>query len=65
MNKEQLEIRFQGNSPRRGPLRSQQRRNRARWWFNQMRQVVDSALDWKAAPPARPEQTFFGLAGGR
>jgi hypothetical protein len=27
-----------------------------------MRRAVDRAADWQAAPPARPEQTFFELA---
>jgi hypothetical protein len=33
----------------------QRRRNRAHWWFDQMRQVVDRAFDWQPAPepPAR------------
>jgi hypothetical protein len=31
----------------------------ARWWFNQMHQIVDRAFDWQPAPPARPEQTWF------
>jgi hypothetical protein len=39
------------------------RRARARWWFEQMHAVVDRALDWSAAPPARPEQTCLSLAG--
>jgi hypothetical protein len=35
------------------------RPNRAQWWFQRMRQIVDRAID--PAPPARPEQTW--LAG--
>lgn len=65
MNKEQLEMSFQGTSPRGGPLRHPPRRNRARWWFSQMRQVVDCAFDWKATPAPRPEQTLFSMAYGR
>jgi len=30
------------------------RGSRARWWFDQMRQVVDEASEW---PSAEPEQT--------
>lgn len=37
----------------------QQRQNRARWWFDRMRQAVDRALDWQPIPPARPEQTWL------
>ena len=35
------------------------RRIRAAWWFNQMRSLVDSAMDWKPAAEPRPEQTFL------
>jgi hypothetical protein len=30
--------------------------SRATWWFTQMRRVVDSAMDWSAQTPARPQQ---------
>ncbi len=39
--------------------RRQRRLGRANWWFERMRQVVDRALDWAPAPPARPEQIWF------
>jgi hypothetical protein len=39
-----------------------QRRQRAQWWFGQMRRVVDAALEWRPAPPARPAQVYFALA---
>lgn len=42
------------------PLSARQRRlSRARWWFERMRQTVESALDWQPTPPGRPEQTWF------
>ena len=53
-----------GRARTRRPARPA-RPGRARWWFSQMRQVVNSALDWKPAPPARPEQTYLTLARGR
>jgi len=59
--KQQLEITFEGSKPCRRPFRRQQRRQRAHWWFNQMREIVDAAFDWKAAPTARPEQIYFPL----
>jgi hypothetical protein len=31
----------------------------SRWWFHQMRQMVDCAFDWQPAPPPRPEQTWL------
>jgi hypothetical protein len=39
--------------------RSQRRQSRANWWFQQMREVVDKAIDWQPAPAARPEQIYF------
>jgi hypothetical protein len=42
------------------PARRPQRRlSRANWWFQQMREVVDRAVDWQPARPARPEQIYF------
>ena len=37
------------------------RRPRARWWFNRMRQVVDLALPVQPLVSRRPEQTYLGL----
>lgn len=39
--------------------RPQRRMSRANWWFQQMREVVDKAVDWQPAPPARPQQIYF------
>ena len=43
--------------------RRQKRLNRAHWWFERMRQVVDRAMDWRPAPPPRPEQMWFHDSG--
>ena len=61
MKREQLEMSFNGSTKNRAPLHGQSRRSRAKWWFHQMRMVVDTALDWKPLPAARPEQTYLGL----
>jgi hypothetical protein len=37
------------------------RRPRARWWFNRMRQVVDLGLPVQPLVSPRPEQTYLGL----
>jgi len=37
--------------------RRQRRINRAQWWFERMRQVVDRAFE--PVRPARPEQIWF------
>ena len=43
----------------RSSQRPQRRLSRANWWFQQMREVVDRAVDWRSAPRARPEQIWF------
>jgi hypothetical protein len=40
----------------------ERRLNRANWWFDHMRQVVDRALDWEPAPRFQPEQIWFNDA---
>ena len=57
---DQMEFNLNGKNARRA---RHQRRQRARWWFARMRQVVDTALEWRPAPPARPEQVYMTLAG--
>jgi len=56
---EQLELGFNGIrlSPR-NPGRAG-RVARATWWFAQMREVVERAMDWNAAGEARPEQIWI------
>jgi len=61
MNKEQLEMSFNGSLRCRQDARGRQRRSRAQWWFNRMRAVVDDALDRTPAPPPRPEQRYLTL----
>jgi len=56
MNTQQIEMSFNGSVVRRHPRHRQRRLARARWWFAQMRQVVDRAWDWQAASPAPTEQ---------
>ncbi len=65
MEKEQLEMSFEGTVVYRPVIRRQRKLTRARWWFGQMRNVVDCAFDWKAAPPMRPEQTYLSMTRGR
>jgi hypothetical protein len=62
MNKQQLELVFDDSANFRPLLRPSSRRQRARWWFQQMHRVVDAALDWRPTPPARPEQGHLKLA---
>jgi len=53
----QLEMSF-GSTPGLLPRR-QRRLSRAQWWFQRMRQIVDRAIEWQAAPAPRPEQIWF------
>ena len=63
IKKQQLEIGFNSACRRPMPIR-QRRATRARWWFSQMRRVVDDAIDWQPAPSLPPEQIRLPLAQG-
>ena len=61
MTSQQIEITLTVPRSRpQNPVR-QRRAARARWWFSQMRRVVDEAMEWKPAV-IRPEQTHLPLA---
>lgn len=45
--------------------RSQNRQNRAQWWFRRMRQIVDLATDWQPTPTPRPVQIWFPASESR
>ena len=59
----QLELGFGKARQRFARTQRQQRVNRAHWWFQRMRHVVDRAFDWETVPAARPEQIW--LENGR
>ncbi len=59
MMNQQMELGFAGNRPCPSLNRRERRQNRAQWWFERMRVVVDRAFDWRPAPPPRPEQIWF------
>jgi hypothetical protein len=59
MTNEQMELglngmKFVGQTGRRA-----NRMQRAAWWFAQMRQIVNRAVDWQPAGDARPEQIWL------
>jgi hypothetical protein len=58
---DQMELGLNGKRARRGRQIRPNRRQRAQWWFARMRQVVDTAMEWRPAPPARPEQVYMEL----
>lgn len=65
ISRQQMEMSFDGHVSFVPAVRRSSRFNRARWWFNQMHALVDQAIDWKPAPPARPEQIYLTLARNR
>ena len=56
---EQLELGFNGLQLLAGELPRQGRVARATWWFAQMRDVVERAMDWNAAGEPRPVQIWI------
>ncbi|HEX4122683.1 MAG TPA: hypothetical protein VH619_18875 [Verrucomicrobiae bacterium] len=59
---DQMELSLNGKASRRARPGRPHRRQRAQWWFARMRQVVDTAMEWRPAPPARPEQVYMTLS---
>jgi len=56
---EQLELGFNAIKLLTSGVPRQGRVARATWWFAQMRQVVERAMDWNAAGEPRPEQIWI------
>jgi hypothetical protein len=48
MNRRQMEMRFEDSRDLCRSSRPRRRLTRARWWFQQMRLVVDQTPDWDA-----------------
>ena len=59
---DQMELSLAGKTVRRRHQARQNRLRRAQWWFARMRQVVDSAIEWRPIPAARPEQVYMSLS---
>jgi hypothetical protein len=60
-----MELGFANGSRLNSAPRRQRRLQRAAWWFSQMRQLVNSAIDWEAAPKPRPAQSWLELSHPR
>jgi hypothetical protein len=58
-NQNQLELGLAGANRCLRVAQRERRLNRANWWFDQMRQVVDRAFDWKPAPRFQLEQAWL------
>jgi hypothetical protein len=61
----QMELTLNAKATRLGRQARQKRRQRAQWWFGQMRRVVDAAMEWRPGPEARPEQVYLTLTAKR
>ena len=55
----QLELGFNARSRPSQPPHSASRRSCANWWFTQMRQVVEEAIEWQEATPDRTNKADF------
>jgi hypothetical protein len=60
MNQKQMELELAGANRCPRTVQRERRLNRANWWFSQMRQVVDRALDWEPAPRFQSQQVLLG-----
>ncbi len=61
----QMELTLNARAARASRQALQKRRQRAQWWFAQMRRVGDAAMEWRPAPDARPEQVYLTLTPKR
>jgi hypothetical protein len=61
MKTEQLEIGFNGNNKTGRADMSPRRRRTARWWFSQMRQVVDAVTGVSSGNTPPPVQIYLSL----
>jgi hypothetical protein len=61
MNTKQMELRLEAKRVRVSDRQKQNPKQRAQWWFSQMRRVVDAALEWQPTPSGRREQVYLAL----
>jgi hypothetical protein len=55
----QLELGLGGGQRAARVARRENRMARAAWWFDKMRAVVNSAMDWPSTGQPRPEQGWL------
>jgi hypothetical protein len=60
-----MELSLTAKSQRLARQARRQRRERAQWWFAQMRRVVDAAMEWRPESQGRPAQEYLALAAKR
>jgi hypothetical protein len=64
-NQNQMELGLPGANRCPRVVQRERRLQRANWWFDQMRQVVDRAFDWPTPPRFQPEQIWLDDAARR
>ena len=62
---DQMELSLDAKSRRLARQARRQQRERAQWWFAQMRRVVEAALEWRPEAQGRPAQGCLTLAAKR
>jgi hypothetical protein len=60
-----MELSLSAKSHRLARQGRRQRRERAQWWFAQMRRVVDAAMEWRPESQGRPAQACMELVSKR
>jgi hypothetical protein len=60
-----MELSLDARSRRMARRATRQRRQRAQWWFAQMRRVVGAAMEWSPESQGRPAQDYLELAAKR
>jgi hypothetical protein len=65
MNINQMELSLQAGRVQASARRKEHRKQRAQWWFKQMRRVVDAAMEWQPTAGHRPDQSYLALTPKR
>ncbi|HUS35826.1 MAG TPA: hypothetical protein VM680_10795 [Verrucomicrobiae bacterium] len=56
----QMELSIEARALNRN-RRAKRPSRRSQWWFRQMRQVVDRAIEWSPRPTPRAHQVYFSM----
>ncbi|MDB6121114.1 MAG: hypothetical protein JWQ71_107 [Pedosphaera sp.] len=59
MTNKQLELGLAGSNQCPRTVQRQRQANRATWWFHQMHQLVDQAVEWEPAPRFQMEEQIW------
>lgn len=62
-NQNQLELGLAGANSETRPVSKGEPSVRANWWFSQMKQLAEHAVEWEPAPRFRLEPAGFGFLG--